>query len=251
MPKLLGMCSAFLLLPGCASLSVVANAPLHASGPTQSYSIREWEEGERSGDIALLLAFSGGGSRAAAFSYGVLEELRDTRVRIAGRRKRLLDEVDRISAVSGGSFTAAYYGLYGDRIFDEFETAFLRHDGEGQLLRAFFNPVRWFDKKSRTEMAVEYYEKALFRGATFADMIQEGRPLILINASDLGHGIRFSFTQEYFNLLCSDPSSFPVARAQVRASRGWGDHRQSGAAGDHRRGGGGGWSAGVLAQDQA
>jgi len=43
-------------------------------------------------------------------------------------------------------------------------------------------------------------------------------PLILINASDLGYGVRFSFVQEYFDLLCSDLSSFPVARAVAASS---------------------------------
>ncbi|MGF1684906.1 hypothetical protein [Photobacterium minamisatsumaniensis] len=46
----------------------------------------------------------------------------------------LLDEIDFISSVSGGSFTAAYYGLYGDDIFDHFEDDFLYHDVGGDLL---------------------------------------------------------------------------------------------------------------------
>ena len=54
--------------------------------------------------------------------------------------------------------------------------------------------------------------------ATFGDMKRKGGPLILINASDLGYGVRFSFVQEYFNLLCSDLSSFPVARAVTASS---------------------------------
>ena len=33
---------------------------------------------------------------------------------------RMLDRVTTINAVSGGSFTAAYYCLYGDRIFAGF-----------------------------------------------------------------------------------------------------------------------------------
>ena len=69
--------------------------------------------GSRSNELLLILAFSGGGTRAAAFAYGVLEELAATPVVLGGRPRRLLDEVDLISAVSGGSFTAAYYGLYG------------------------------------------------------------------------------------------------------------------------------------------
>ncbi len=46
---------------------------------------------------------------------------------------RLLDEVDYITSVSGGSFTAAYYGLYGDGIFEDFEEAFLVRDIEKYL----------------------------------------------------------------------------------------------------------------------
>jgi NTE family protein len=65
--------------------------------------------------------FSGGGTRASALAYGVLKELAATTVTIDGVQVRLLDEVDMISSVSGGSFTAAYYGLYGEKIFDDFE----------------------------------------------------------------------------------------------------------------------------------
>src|SRR6185295_1585539 len=66
----------------------------------------------------VVLAFSGGGTRAAAFSYGVLEALR--RIELVpreGERIRLLDEVDVITGVSGGSFTALAYGLYGEKLF--------------------------------------------------------------------------------------------------------------------------------------
>ena len=64
-------------------------------------------------------------TRAASLSYGVLEELARTEIEIHGTKRRLLDEVDMISSVSGGSFTAAYYALFGDRIFEYFEGCFL------------------------------------------------------------------------------------------------------------------------------
>ena len=59
--------------------------------------------GEKDEKLLLMLTFSGGGTRAASFSYGVLDGLRDTIINIDGRDKRLLDEVDWISGVSGGS----------------------------------------------------------------------------------------------------------------------------------------------------
>ncbi|HQQ67973.1 MAG TPA: patatin-like phospholipase family protein, partial [Candidatus Cloacimonadota bacterium] len=77
--------------------------------------------------LFLILAFSGGGTRAAALSYGTLEALRSVELtgRIAettngSRQRTMLDEVSIIVAVSGGSFTAAYYGLRGDNIFKDY-----------------------------------------------------------------------------------------------------------------------------------
>ena len=218
MLKLFLMSCILLFLSACTSFGVIQNQPTTQARVTDSYSIANWGEGLRSGEISLLLAFSGGGTRAAALSYGVLEELRDTEVVIKGQSRRLLDEVDAISSVSGGSFTAAYYGLHGDGLFDDFDKLFLKRNVQGDLLRGLFNPLNWFSSTGRTELAVQYYEDTLFRGATYADMIREDHPLILINASDLGYGVRFSFIQEYFNLLCSNLQSFPIARAVAASS---------------------------------
>ena len=222
MLKLLTVGLGLLLLSGCVSHGVIENAPLPestATDPTQSYSIKNYiQKGRGSGDIELTLAFSGGGTRAAALAYGVLEELRDTTVVIDGQPRRLLDEVDIISSVSGGSFTSAYYGLHGDRTFEDYKDVFLKRNISSKLVRGLFNPFRWFSNAGRTEMAVKLYEKEVFHGATFADMQRAGGPLVVINASDLGRGVRFSFVQEYFDLLCSDIASFSVARAVTASS---------------------------------
>jgi len=221
--KLLTVSLGLLLLFGCASYGVIDNAPLTestATDSTPSYSIKRHAQGRRGygDDVGIVLAFSGGGTRAAALAYGVLEELRDTMVVIDGQPRRLLDEVDFISSVSGGSFTSAYYGLHGDGIFEDFKDKFLYQDIERKLVRGVLRPRVWLGTETRTEMAVKIYEKEVFHGATFADMQREGAPLILINASDLGYGVRFSFVQEYFDLLCSDIASFPVARAVTASS---------------------------------
>ena len=219
MLKLLTVGFGLLLLSGCASYGVIDNVPVTAASATESYSIKNVHaKNENSGDIFLVLAFSGGGTRAAALAYGVMEELRDTTVIIDGQPRRLLDEVDTISSVSGGSFTSAYYGLYGERTFEDFREEFLTRNIEGSLVRGLFNPLRWFSSQGRTEMAVQLYDKHVFHNATFADMQRTDGPLILINASDLGYGVRFSFIQEYFNLLCSDINSFPVSRAVTASS---------------------------------
>jgi NTE family protein len=86
------------------------------------------------------------------------------------------------------------------------------------LTESLINPLHWFTREGRTERTIEYYEKNLFHGATYADMMQPDRPMIIINASDLAYGVRFSFVQEYFNFLCSDLTDFPVARAVAASS---------------------------------
>jgi len=206
------------LLSACASTAVVQNPPLAAALPSKSDAQKHASESTRPNDVLLNLAFSGGGVRAAALSYGVLKALRDTRVSIGGQPRRLLDEVDAITSVSGGSFTAAYYGLYGERTFADFEKVFLRRDVEQALISRVISPTSVLDSAGRTESAIAEYDENVFHGATFADMARVDGPLIVINASDLGHGVRFSFVQEYFNLLCSDLASFPVARAVAASS---------------------------------
>lgn len=207
------------LLSACTSYGVVRNTPITATTASHPYGIKDWKKNaSNSGDLFLILAFSGGGTRAAALSYGVLKTLRDTTFRFGGRPVRLLDEVDVISSVSGGSFTAAYYGLRGEAIFTEFESAFLRRDIQTSLIDLVLNPFMWFSNADRTEWAINFYEENIFHGATFADMARPDRPFIMINASDLGYGVRFSFIQEYFGLLCSDLATFPVARAVAASS---------------------------------
>jgi len=169
-----------------------------------------------------VLAFSGGGTRAAALSYGVLEELKDTRYQSNGEEVRLLDEVDRISSVSGGSFTSAYYGLFGDKIFDDYKDVFLYRDVQGDLessIFGFFDLIgRMFSTDSRTEIAIDFYDKNIFQGKTFADLQNSGGPLILINSTDLNSQSQFVFLQAQFDFLCSDLSEFKVARAVAASS---------------------------------
>jgi len=211
-------CMLLAFVSGCASYGVVQNKPINDADIALPYSLKTWANNKKAEDFIFILAFSGGGTRAAAMAYGVMQELRDTLIDMDGQQERLLDRVTHISSVSGGSFTAAYYGLYGDKMFDAFESEFLRKDVEGALTRSLFRPIHWFTSKGRTERAIDYYNEILFHDATFADMMQPNRPMIIINASDLAYGVRFSFIQDYFNLLCSDLRFFPVARAVAASS---------------------------------
>ncbi len=206
---------------GCAHYPI--NQPLRQSDPQGGYRAKNFKHAGTDDDLLVMLTFSGGGMRAAAFSYGVLEALRDTEVSVHGRKKRLLDEVDCISGVSGGSFTAAYYGLFGDRIFEDFESRFLKKNIQGDLIRgAIFNPVSWAKLSApyygSSDLAADYYDKHLFDHGTFGDILARGGPMILINATDMVQGTRISFVQDAFDAICSDLCSFSVARACAASS---------------------------------
>jgi len=171
----------------------------------------------------VILAFSGGGTRAASFAYGVLETLRDIQVTTSGGRKtRLLDEVDVITGVSGGSFTALGFGLYGDKLFDLFETSFLKRDVQGTLVRRLLNPRNWPALLSsgwgRSELAAQLYDEILFHDATFADLERAGGPLIAVNATELTSGARIVFLPQNFDIMCADLSSVKLSRAAAASS---------------------------------
>jgi len=206
---------------GCAHYPI--NQPIKEYRPDAGYRVAQVKASGNSDSMFLFLSFSGGGTRAAALSYGVLEELKRTEVTIDGKKCRLLDEVDGISSVSGGSFAAGYYGLFGDRIFEDFENKFLKKNIQGALaVRTLLNPINWFRLSSdffdRSDLAAEYYDKHIFEGKTFGDLASRKGPVIAMNATDMTHGTRLGFTQDVFDLICSDLSRFPVARAAAASS---------------------------------
>ena len=98
---------------GCARFPL--NPPLAHYEAGAGYRFANLSHAHNSDSLFVVLTFSGGGTRAAALAYGVLEALRATPIVWEGERRSLLDEVDVISAVSGGSFTAAYYALKRER----------------------------------------------------------------------------------------------------------------------------------------
>lgn len=170
----------------------------------------------------FVLSFSGGGTRAAALSYGVLEELRRVTIQVNGQQRRLIDEVDLITAVSGGSFTALSYALYGERLFTEYEDRFLKRDVQSAVMWRTLNPLNWGKLLSgnygRSELAAEYYDEILFEGATFADLIELQGPVAVANGTEMSSGSRLGFYQYDFDLLCSDLGAFRLSRAAATSS---------------------------------
>jgi len=176
------------------------------------------------GEIVFIMAFSGGGKRSAAFAHGVLRGLRQIPVVEDGRSRSLLDELDYIASVSGGSFPAMHYGLYHDKSFETFPSEFLKVDVNAFIWGTYLLPWNWEwlvnPFYGTNDRMAEVYDRLMFHGATYADLLRQGLPVISVNATDIANGISFSFTQPTFDLICSDLSSFPVARA-VAASNGF------------------------------
>ena len=96
------------LLPACASTSYT-NDPLAQPGRYEGRASFVIRDDRGHGDVLVLLALSGGGSRAAYFSGSVMVKLQT-----AFEDVDLLQEIDAISSVSGGSLPAAYYGISDD-----------------------------------------------------------------------------------------------------------------------------------------
>jgi NTE family protein len=242
------------LLAGCASFP--QNTPREAGMELAGYRydvVEAATDPQRNDPRTLvLLAFSGGGTRAAAMAYGVLEQLRVTCVTFPGRpRSRLLDEIDVISSNSGGSYTAAYFGLFRERSFDPeqadpatdcqldaaanpgvnphappFTDALLNQRIESRFLQALLNPYNVARLTStqfnRTDLTAEILSETVFASDgnphVFGEMAPLGKPFIILNAQDDARGNRFQFTQEYFDYICSDISTFPVGRAVMASS---------------------------------
>jgi len=219
-PSLLVL-AAFLLLVGCAHRPI--NPPITQVDPKTGYRALTRPQFTSSGENIVVLAFSGGGTRAAAFSYGVLEFLRDTEITgPEGNKARLIDFISVITGISGGSFTALAYGLYGDKLFDDYEKRFLKRDVQGELTFRTFNPIYWPSLWSgtygRSEMAEDFYDEILFNGATFGDLARGKGPLIVASATDITTGSRLPFTQPMFDALCSDLSAVHLSRAAAASS---------------------------------
>jgi predicted acylesterase/phospholipase RssA len=171
-------------------------------------------------ELFVCLSFSGGGTRAAAFAHGALLRLREIDIGRGGAPRSLLDEVDCIAGISGGAFTAAYYGLFGKAGLDTFYDRFLKRNIHVELALRVANPVNLVRLASpyfsRIDLAAELYDETVFEGRTFASL--PPRPFVILHATSMANGAPFEFTQAEFDFIGSDLGTFPVARAVAASS---------------------------------
>ena len=199
-------------LAGCATVyNLPGNAPLGEALADNNFG-REVQS--YADDVLLGLSFSGGGMRAAAFSFGVLTELDRSRVG-SDHAKTLLDRVDFVSGVSGGSVTAAYFGLKQRAAIEDFRERFLlRNAEEGLNTRVSLGNIgRALGGGVNDSQFTDWLDRNLFDGARFDTFREDRRPRVWINASDIYNHTPFVFGKTTFDALCSDIRSYRIAEA--------------------------------------
>jgi NTE family protein len=203
----IGGCGTVHNLPGnqpLTSASLASAAIVDAASQTPSYT----------DNLLIGLSFSGGGTRAAAFAFGVLKELDQTQLP-GSRDVPLTERIDFVSGVSGGSITAAYFGLRKRAGLADFRERFLIRNAEESLQTSVdaATLARGLSGGVNTSAFPRWLDENLFQGATFAELRADRRPRIWINASDIYNRTPFVFGRTAFSVLCSDLNSYRIAEA--------------------------------------
>lgn len=183
------------------------------------------------------LALSGGGYRAAAYHIGTLRAL---------QKLGVLDKVDVISSVSGGSIIAAYYGLHTGN-YDSFEKAFSAKMCTGVLHLSVINLVlvialvamtfyfwriwgllsfvalffAWYWLLPVSKLIAWQYDWLFFRLKKLKDL--KASPVITINATDYPYVAQFTFSREriycfYYGEDAFYHEQFPISKAVMASS---------------------------------
>jgi NTE family protein len=201
-------------LTACSSHPPAIYGPLDEIGIEGGHYPRVETTGA-DGRSLLILAFSGGGKRAAAFAQGTLDAMRATPL---ADGRTMLDEVDILSSVSVGSLTAANFALHGaDDDFGQYRENFLYYDAQSELKRELlYTPAVVYSvliENRRIEAFVRILEERIApAGKTFADLRADA-PYLILNTTDIARGLGFPLTQYQFDVICADLDRMPLARA--------------------------------------
>jgi NTE family protein len=202
---------------GLGACATVYNLPLNrpSAAPFVSASSPTEQSGENDGTI-IGLAFSGGGTRAAAFAYGVLDQMARMPSPGRGQSRDLIDHVGLVSGVSGGSVIAAYFGLKGRAGLADFRQRFLTQDLMAELRTrvGLINVSRALGGGVNTDNQLrDWLNVHLYEDATFGTLLAQRRPIVLINATDIYSRTPFVFAPVTFAAMCSDLTEYPLAEA--------------------------------------
>ena len=159
------------------------------------------------------LALSGGGFRAAAFHLGVMRKL---------HALQLLDKVDVLSCVSGGSIAGGHLALNwgGATALDDLNNYLAtRSIAVSSFLGGALNPF-----ETRLEVLADSYDRDLFKNKPLAEL--KNGPRVYFNSTNLSTGNMFSFVaggggaeeMGEYQLGFVPASNFPISRAVAASS---------------------------------
>ena len=202
-------------LGGCSvsdtgPINTVSQVPMRAS----TQFINDFGD---DGALVVGVSFSGGGTRAAAFAYGVLRELDAAVIDEDPRERSVTDSIHMVSGTSGGAVTAAYFAQHGPDRFHDFRERFLVQDVEASMRTSVASPVNllraWSGGVNDRSSLADWMDRNLFDGATFSAFDYPDAPTVWLTASDVFNGVPFLFTHDTFAALCSDLNQLRIADA--------------------------------------
>ena len=206
-------------LSGCTYSAVTSHLPEERRTDEYRYGVVQERSQQGHDDRFFAATFSGGGMRAAALAFGALKAVEKTRSpdnRDGFSPGTLMDEFDLVTAVSGGSVTAAYWALFGREGYHRLRELFLVQDVRGELFKSALLSLVALPTPhySRIDLLREYLESTLFEQATYGDLLgHRNRPYLIINATDMGTRSLFPFIQLQMDLICSDLRGIKIAEA--------------------------------------
>jgi len=167
----------------------------------------------------LGLALSGGGFRSAAFHLGVFRALEEL---------RLLDKLDLITCVSGGSIAGGFLAAHwkSPTVLTDLETYLsTKSIAVSSVIAGLLSPF-----ETRLEKLAETYDRDLFQGKTLSAL--RNGPRIYFNATNLATGNMFFFvagkalarggdageTLGEHEAGTAAASTFPISRAVAASS---------------------------------
>jgi hypothetical protein len=193
-----------LTLTGCASAHYITTKHADAVGPCQTTAPAR--------DLLFGVALSGGGSRAALFAEAGLEAL--AQVRLADGSS-VINRIDNLSSVSGGSLSASYYVLkkpgrnvpvlnpdgslsQAYRTFFDQYRAELSQDFETSLLWRQLLSFRWINSALVAKTLFEILTEKLYGDARIQDLSARAKagdtPELIINTTLYNNGRRLAVT---------------------------------------------------------
>lgn len=217
------LASSMVLLTACHSILYQPAKTLSQIDPEKGYRLEKTMQQALEKENLVIVTFSGGGSRAVSLGYGVLEQFQQATVRPTERGDTLLQNIDVVYGVSGGSVLAAYLALEGQETIPKFKEFFLKKNFQKKVINEVFSlsnvPRLTSPQFGRSDLLQEQLNLALYHGKTFADLARKRKgPFAVINATDMTAGQKVSFTQDFFDWLCVDLNDIEIARAVVASS---------------------------------